>query len=759
MVVYLLLFQIIQVHVLLVVVLTISVITFPSVLYFNARSVKNKIPEVQVRVIQEDYNIVAITESWLDDSYLDCEIFPSNYHVFRNDRNSHGGGVLLAVKDVLCPIDKHEFDIKDHEIIWVEFKSPKGRVLIGVFYRPPNYPRNYMDSLDDYLVKIHSSKNSFCFIALLGDFNIHMEWVDGEPVNIKGALPSSLIDCMDSCGLSQVLNEPSYVTHNGNEHFFDLVFVSNPLYVNSCETSFNVNDKCDHKVIVLNLDLCKVKTKDIDKPVYCLNRANFNQMRCIISNSPWNVCNLIEDVSKNWDFIEYNINAAIEKSVPKKYVKKGRSVPWMTKDIKKLCTKKKRLYKKFKKSGCQVAEKQFKECSNNLKKTIRKRHSVYSLNISKTAGINPKKFWNYVRSNTKDSSQLSFTTDDGDLTDPQDIACAFNKHFSSNFGTSSHVDLNCLPDSPPSHGGACFSFDSFSVDEVYDVIHKLNTRKSPGPDGILPVFLKSCANELAPVICNFFNKSISTGEIPSAWKCANVVPIYKGSGKPKDAISSYRPVSLTAILCKALERLVCKHLLDYLNEFNILSDNQFGFRHGRSCEQMLAKFYHFLSGKLDNSRDCNLIDGIFPDFSAAFDRVDHCILLQKLHNYGIRGNLLRWIRSFLSERKQRVVFRGSYSGWTPVTSGVPQGSVLGPILFLLFVNDINDSLTSPLFQFADDHTIVRCIIRSVEDHKVYSKIWIKFIYGLFKIICLLMPPSVLLFIFQGLGSIVCLITI
>ena len=120
------------------------------------------------------------------------------------------------------------------------------------------------------------------------------------------------------------------------------------------------------------LNLNKVKTKDIDKPVYCLNRANFDQMRDIISNSPWNICNLINDVSNKWDFIEHNINAAIDKSVPKKQVKKGKSVPWMTKDIRKLCTKKKLLYKRFKKSGSIVVEQQFKDCSRKLKRAIRK---------------------------------------------------------------------------------------------------------------------------------------------------------------------------------------------------------------------------------------------------------------------------------------------------------------------------------------------------------------------------------------------------
>ena len=306
------------------------------------------------------------------------------------------------------------------------------------------------------------------------------------------------------------------------------------------------------------------------------------------------------------------------------------------------------------------------------------------------------------------------------MTDPCEIAPAFNKHFCSNFGSSPPVDLNCLSDSSPSHHGSCFTFDAFAIDEVVDILKALDANKSPGPDGILPIFLKSCAQELAPVLCTFFNECVAKGEIPSAWKCANVVPIFKGSGKPKDSISSYRPVSLTSILCKVLERLVCKRLLSYLDDHDILSDNQFGFRNGRNCEQILAKFYHFLSGSLDNNKDCNLVDGIFLDFSAAFDRVDHSVLLHKLHNYGIRGNMLCFIQSFLSDRKQRVVFKGSFSDWVPVSSGVPQGSVLGPILFLLFVNDINDGLSSPLFQFADDHTVVRCI-RSLKDHQTLQK--------------------------------------
>ena len=154
--------------------------------------------------------------------------------------------------------------------------------------------------------------------------------------------------------------------------------------------------------------------------------------------------------------------------------------------------------------------------------------------------------------------------------------------------------------------------------------------------------------------------------------------------------------------------------MKYVDKQGILSDNQFGFRSGRNCEQMLVKFFIFFCKTLDD-RKCNLVDCIFLDFSSAFDKVDHNLLLTKLHSMGIRGFLLQWIQDFLSQRKQRVVFKGAVSDWCSVTSGDLQGSVLGPIFFLLFVNDINDVVSSSLFQFDNDHTVLRPIL-SERDH-------------------------------------------
>ena len=437
-------------------------------------------------------------------------------------------------------------------------------------------------------------------------------------------------------------------------------------------------------------------------------------MKCLLINGIDQLCFEHYDIDCIWNSVEGVIKHSIDKSVPKKNVKKFKSLAWMNKDIRKMCTRKRLLYKRAKNSGSEVAWQQFKECSNKVKALVRKSHKDYTYGIPVNAKYNPKKFWSYISSLRKDCDNVCFTINGTTVSNPSDIADEFNNHFCSEFdGIYKPLDLSSLPDTPTSHGAPPLSFDSFSVDEVFDALKNLDTSKSPGPDDILPIFLKTCSNELALVLCKVFNFFVQKGQFSKAWKEANVVPVYKGGVKPKDDVGSYRPVSLTSILCKVLEKLISVRILKYADEHDIISDNQFGFRNGRNCEQMLVNFFHLVCKSLDD-RKCNLVDGIFLDFSSAFDKVDHNLLLSKLHSLGIRGSLLQWIQNFLFERKQRVVFKGAVSKWVSVTSGVPQGSVLGPIFFVLFVNDLKDVVSSPLYQFADDHTIVRPILSRLD---------------------------------------------
>ena len=480
-----------------------------SVLYFNARSIKNKIAEFQARVNVEKPHIIAITESWLDDSFNDGEVFPSDYSVFRNDRNRRGGGVALGILTVLNPVLKSDFLSSGLEIVWAEFDSVQGKNLFGVYYRPPSQYINGLDILDDNLSKIQALGRFYNLCTLVGDFNIHIDWVN-EHINIKGSLPKSLLDTMQSSGFTQVLKDPTYKTLNGIDHFLDLVFVSNPSCVLSCNSTYNLNG-CDHSAVEVLLNMSPLKEKAVKKSVYCLNKADFNQMKCMFVNFPWNLC-FDNDIDIMWDKVESFLKSSIDHSVPKKFVKKNNNLPWMNKEIRKLCTKKKMLYKRAKASKSAVAQQQFKDCSNKLKALIRKSHSSYTYSISKNFKSNPKKFWSYIASTKKCSDNLSFTIDDVIVNDSMDIANAFNKHFSSKFdGMYDPLDLALLIDSPTSHGGSSFSFDPFTVNEVFEVLKNLDSSKSPGPDELLPVFLKVCCNELAPVMCDIFNVFVQKG--------------------------------------------------------------------------------------------------------------------------------------------------------------------------------------------------------------------------------------------------------
>ena len=185
--------------------------------------------------------------------------------------------------------------------------------------------------------------------------------------------------------------------------------------------------------------------------------------------------------------------------------------------------------------------------------------------------------------------------------------------------------------------------------------------------------------------------------IPNSWRLANITPLHKKG--PKRTVSNYRPVSLTSVVCKTMEKFVRDRLMDHMEKNNLFTNHQHGFRKGNSCSTQLIEVLEDWTEKIDNY---NSIDTIYLDFQKAFDTVPHIRLLKKLEGYGITGKILGWIKNFLTDRKQKVVLNGSHSDWTEVTSGIPQGSVLGPILFTIYINDLPDVVYNMAKLFADD---------------------------------------------------------
>ena len=242
------------------------------------------------------------------------------------------------------------------------------------------------------------------------------------------------------------------------------------------------------------------------------------------------------------------------------------------------------------------------------------------------------------------------------------------------------------------------------VGEVEAVLKSLDPNKGYGPDEIPARILKETATTIAPSLCKLFNRSLGEGYIPSEWKMANVVPVYKKD--EKDHVENYRPISLLCIISKVLERCVLNRVNVRLQD--LIADCQHGFRSGRSCVTNLLETLDYIGAILDRAGQ---VDCVHLDMSKAFDKVRHDLLMEKLRDAGFGGNLLTWFRAYLYDRRQRVTVLGATSRDLPVTSGVPQGSILGPALFLLYVNNLPDSIhNSKVAMFADDTKVYKVVI-------------------------------------------------
>ena len=235
-------------------------------------------------------------------------------------------------------------------------------------------------------------------------------------------------------------------------------------------------------------------------------------------------------------------------------------------------------------------------------------------------------------------------------------------------------------------------------EEIQQMLNKLQPKKAPGPDGIPPGILSAAAKELTRPLSCLFRQTLDEGKLPDEWKKALVSPIYKRKGS-KTSPNNYRPVSLTCIICKIMEKIVRKAVMDHLHENNIVTKEQHGFMSGRSCMTQLLESMDAWTEALD---DHGSIDIIYTDFQKAFDSVPHGRLMEKVSACDIKGKAQDWIKDFLTDRTQRVVVNGKTSQEGAVTSGIPQGSVLGPILFVIYINDLPQTVKSQIKMFADD---------------------------------------------------------
>jgi hypothetical protein len=513
-------------------------------------------------------------------------------------------------------------------------------------------------------------------------------------------LHNSALEIIGEISLVQLVHE---VTRPVSDNTLDLVFTNNSNLISNVKVYPGI---CDHDIVTFNINMSPSVKRKPPRKIYQYHKSDTKSLKesletevdSFLSNNPEN-----NTVETNWLQFKNIVHTHMEKFIPHKMTKSKQSHPWITPVIVRQMRKRDKLYTKAKRAGPSTKAKftsAYKKQRNKVTDLIRESHNSYKSDvIGPSLDSNPKKFWSYIRSLRKESLGIppqsvngkTYATDKG-------IAEALNNQFTSVF-TEERKDH--IPDKGVSPYQDIPELQ-VELEGVIKQLKQLDCNKAGGPDDIPARFLHDYSSELGPILQFIFQQSYDTGTLPPDWKRAMVTGIYKKGSKSSP--ENYRPVSLTCITCKIMEHIVLSHTAKHLARNNIIIDAQHGFHEKMSCETQLIQATQDWSEVLNRGGQS---DVLLLDFSKAFDKVPHLRLATKLKYYGIRGKTVNWIQDFLAGREQCVAVNGTHSKWSPVTSGVPQGSVLGPTLFLVYINDIATDIKSTLRLFADDSILYR----------------------------------------------------
>jgi hypothetical protein len=685
-----------------------------SVMHLNIHSLPAKHQQLEILLTRLDQlnihmDIIMLCETFLHDNITKLYQISGYKLICRNREMNRRGGVAMYLKDNIKYKLRNDLEIHidgEFECLFIEAQLNNKQVIVGEVYRVPN--TNEIDSIARFDQILNNLENSKLDIIIGTDQNFDYIKIEQHKNT------SDLLDNFLSSGLIPTITQPTRVTHTSST-LIDNIYIKYKNNQYDINSAVLVSDISDHYPICI---FYGNKAKTLKQPLTitsrCLNEDKMTNIANGLGNVDWtelNDMNVEDAFNKFTEIITKQIDICAPVKTFKRPYKRIIRNPWMTPGLLKSARTLDRLYRKqiTKPNHC-TANKRYNEYKKLYNKLRRRSKYEYYKNLLNNYKTDIRKTWktlNSIIGHKNDKSTLNDTfNDNGVMTsDPGIIANGFCNYFSEvgEKFASAIPQANTPYQSylTPRANSKTLFLSPTDPEEVDKIITALKSKKSCGHDNISTILIKKAKIELKLPISILINKSITTGTVPTMLKTAKVVPIYKN--KSHELYSNYRPISLLPSLSKITEKVVHKRLYTFLNFQNLLYNSQYGFRPKYSTINAISEFTAHILGSLD---DKNHTVGVFLDLSKAFDTINHKTLLKKLQYFGVRGLALEWFRSYLSNRKQYVSYKGVDSKLMDITCGVPQGSVLGPLLFIIYTNDLpNALLHSRSILFADDTTV------------------------------------------------------